>query len=94
MANFIYRANLLSYQIMRPSPRFVRTQQLFNDLDESWRIACGYHQRNWESILQLNSSLILQEVPVIKSKGIGMGDFLAKVKTAMGTEDKGKTKTK
>ena len=83
MANFIYRANLLSYQIMRPSPRFKRTQQLFNDLDEAWRIACGYHQRNWENILQLNSSQILTEVPIVKGQKFGIGDFLSKVRKAM-----------
>lgn len=77
---FIYCANNLSYQIMRPSPRLERTKQLFNDLRNSWRIACAYHQHNWENILQLNSSLILQEVPLIKSKGSGIGEFMARVK--------------
>lgn len=80
MLYFIHCANKLSYQLMRPSPRVIRTQQLFNDLRIAWRAACGYQKYNWENILMLNSSLILQQVPVIKDKSEGMKRFMGKLR--------------
>jgi hypothetical protein len=77
---FIYCIGRLSNQLMRPSPRLKRTQQLFNDVKEAWHIACGYDAHNWENILQMNSAVILQEVPLIKNKGSGMAEFMARVR--------------
>jgi hypothetical protein len=81
MMYFIHCCNELSYQLMRPSPRMMRTQQKFNDVVISWRIACGRHFYGWESILQMNSAIILQEVPLIKAKGTGLNEFMARMKS-------------
>lgn len=83
---FIYCVNQLSFQLMRPAPRVMRTKQLFNEVRKAWRIAVGFTQKNWEEILQINSVNVLKEVPIIKSKAGGMKEFMAKVKNIMTTE--------
>jgi hypothetical protein len=88
LLNFIHCADELSYQMMRPSPRLKRTQQIYNDLRNAWRLACGYHMYNWENILQMNSAMILQEVPLIKTKCTGISEFMGRMRSLMGRETK------
>jgi len=91
MIYFIIKADDLSYQLMRPSPRMNRTRQMYEDFKFAWRVACGYHLHHWEEILQMNSALILQEVPLIKTKGTGMNEFMGKMRSVFG---KGKEEIK
>lgn len=84
MAFLIHRANLLTNQLIRPSPRVRRTLQLFNKFRQAWRYAVGMHMAMWEEVIQANTISIIKDVPVIRAGSTtAKQSFVQRVRDAM-----------
>lgn len=84
MAYLIHRANLLTNQLIRPSPRVRRTQQLFNQFRQAWRYAVGMHMAMWEEVIQANTISIIKDIPVVRgTSSTAKQSFVQRVRDAM-----------
>ena len=84
MTYLVHRANLLTNQLIRASPRVRRTQQLFNKFRQAWRYAVGMHMAMWEEVIQANTISIIKDVPVIRAGSTtAKQSFVQRVRDAM-----------
>ncbi len=83
MMYLIKKSNQLTNQLLRPSPRVLRTKQLFNAFQHAWRYSIGLHQSRWEEILQNNSVAILKDIPIIKGAPNTKKSLGSRIRNAM-----------